>query len=239
MIATTSLSNTRLKKNLKHLRNVDVRIAIDVGIADGLFAQTAGQTVELAVAAILRANGIRNRNQSGVPDLEIEVSVRTFYEPVARKQVAVYRVETTLREKVELERLKAPSTVADTWRHRAEIKYAEVTPGIETAPVILNEVKLQIETFVADWRAANGFADDEDARGQARDDLQGLLETLGPVYQRILNDSGIFALSDLVDLGKDADEEAIVLAELQKRNAAFPAAKLKEWITEATGLLDN
>ncbi len=107
MTATTSLASTRLKKNLRQLRTVDVQIVIDMGAADSFSAHTAEQSVELAVGAILRANGIRNQNKSGVPDLEIAVSVRPLYEPVTRKQVVVYRVETTLREKVEIGRLKS------------------------------------------------------------------------------------------------------------------------------------
>ncbi len=230
-----TFSNVRLKKNLKQLRNVDVRVALELAGLDTFLASSAEQVVEQAAVAILRKNGIRNRNQSGVPDLEIEVSLRPYFEPVSGKSVVVYRVETTLREKVKVDRSGIDSS-ADTWRHRAEIKYAEASAAQNSTPAILNEVKLQLEDFASDWRQANGFGDAEDARGVARDDLQGLIESLGPVYEKILNDAGVLTLNDLVQL--DSEERIIVLDQLKAKSPAITAAKLDGWIGKATDLLD-
>ncbi len=234
-MAPTTFSSKRLAKNLKKLRFVRVRVAIDLPGMETVLESGAEQNVLLAAADILHKNGIRNRNQSGVPQLEIEIVVRPLLEPTTRKYVIVYRVETALREKVRIDRSGADSS-ADTWRHRAEVKYADAATAVYSAPAILNEVRVQIEAFVSDWRSANGFGDAEEARGDARDDLKALIPDIGPIYERILQGAGVLTIRDLAGLVA-TDARDIVLADLTAKNPSFTPARLDTWVTKAEELL--
>ncbi len=68
--------------------------------------------------------------------------------------------------------------------------------------------------------------------------MQGLLDSLGPVYEKILNDVGILTLHDLVEMSKDPEEKAIVVASLQEKNPAITVAKVDGWIKDAKELID-
>jgi len=122
-------------------------------------------------------------------------------------------VETSLCENVALR--FGETTVEDilnvvSWRHRTELKFVPYNAACDrSTSQALEEVIQQVKSFISEWSELNPslarFA------GNTKDNFQGLIEGVGPVFEKRLNASGITSIQQLAKLTND---EVNILASL-------------------------
>ncbi len=206
------LDRTRLVANLKKINRIRLEAIVDL--------ETNMQTAESVIERdIVRAStqlfeqaGLDCTNENDVPTLLVYVAIRVALprQPV-EESIIGFRVEVSLRENISIRFDKDQPEDAlrvDSWRHPTEIRFLPFRLANDrSTSQALDEVNRQVNTFLFDWSEMNpNFA--RTAFG-SRDNLQASIAEIGPVFEKRLNEAGIF---NLFQLAKITNEEIQLLA---------------------------